>query len=70
MRGTVCSRANVFETMVRACQMKSILCLFGMLAVACASGFYDLPAYSDNGQTESLSRFHGNVTLVVNTAHL
>jgi hypothetical protein len=50
--------------------MKSILCLFGMLAVACASGFYDLPAYSDNGQTESLSRFHGNVTLVVNTAHL
>ncbi len=50
--------------------MKSILCLFGMLAVATASGFYDLPAYNDNGQAETLSHFQGNVTLVVNTAHL
>jgi glutathione peroxidase-family protein len=50
--------------------MKSILCLIGMLAVASASGLYDLPAYNDNGQSDSLSRFKGNVTLVVNTAHL
>jgi hypothetical protein len=55
---------------LNSCQMKSILCLFGMLAVATASGFYDLPAYNDNGQAETLSHFQGNVTLVVNTAHL
>jgi hypothetical protein len=41
-----------------------------MLAFASAGGFYDLPAYNDNGLSESLSRFQGNVTLVVNTAHL
>ena len=52
------------------CQMKSVLFLFGMLAFASAGGFFDLPAYNDNGQSESLSRFQGNVTLVVNTAHL
>jgi glutathione peroxidase-family protein len=50
--------------------MKSFALLFGLLTVACASSFYELPAYNDNGQSESLSRFSGNVTLVVNTAHL
>jgi hypothetical protein len=50
--------------------MKSVLFLFGLLAVASAGGLYDLPAYNDNGQSEPLSRFQGNVTLVVNTAHL
>lgn len=46
------------------------LLLLGTLSVAAAGGLYDLPYYTGGGVNSSLTTYKGNVTLVVNTAHL